>query len=126
MIDPIYPDEFIAAYPRYANPATTKELVPGTYTVVLVSQVSISMPQAGRMNGYGSLTESMVTIPAMVVGDLPLPQTVPEPTVSAEKQIGGVELSYDELNGLPGAPEFFSGLHSLILQKYQAINNPTL
>jgi len=119
MAEPTYPDLFLAAHPRYLNPSHTTELVPGTYAVGLVASINITLPETGRMSGYGALTESVVTIPAMLV---PEGEPAAEPSISGEKQIGGVELTYDELSGLPGSTEFLSSLHSLILEKYQAAN----
>lgn len=122
MITPPYPDSFLASHPRYAGPHKSEELVPGTsYAVLAVSAVSIIIPQAGKMSAYGSITESIVVIPPEGA-DPQAPKPEPEVTVSGEKPMGGVELTYDELVGLPGAPAFLSSLNELILEKYQDAN----
>jgi len=125
MTTPTFPDKFLAANPRYREPALYAEVAQDTYAVTNIETLNIVYPQMTKKSGYASLIETIVAIPPGSLED-PLPTDEPtEVVVSGTKQLGGVELTSDEMDGLPGAPEFFLALNDLILQKYQAIKAKT-
>jgi hypothetical protein len=80
-----------------------------------VSAVSITIPREHPMSAYAAIVETVVGI-----SDDP----VEAATLGGEIPMGGVELSDDEIAAIPGAAEFFTGLHDAIFAKWQAAQNP--